>query len=256
MKFRRPAPCLALVAGLICFGAGRATAQDFKGEIPGKWQSFQAAFKFGTVNKDGTVVGSCKLLEGRWKGWLITFTGKLDKDGSLTLNRTDKVDAKGAPDANGTVVKQMSKAGAPKLVDNVYVWNGLTTTDNVPDAVFELRVGNKAAPAGIFQVEFSNKTDVTVQLYYLDGANHEVTDGEIKPGDSKELKQTGLQNVVFRFKVNKQKLVDYTVSAEATQRISLEKAGFTGESFTPNVFARSSFLRPWTREQKQLLGLN
>jgi serine/threonine protein kinase len=67
-----------------------------------------------------------KLLEGKWKGWLVTFDGKLSPDGSLTLNRTDKVDAKGFPDPKGATVKQTSKADSPKLVDNVYVWSGRT----------------------------------------------------------------------------------------------------------------------------------
>ncbi len=139
----------------------------------------------------------------------------------------------------------------------------MATRQLVPSAVLLLGVivmgTPSAAPAQAtattFQVDFSNQTDVTAQLYFVDAQNKETLVGEMKPGGGMGYQLPGLQNDLFRFKVNGQKLVDYTINRDTSQQISIEKSGFTGASFTPNVFARSSFLRPWNKEQKQLLGL-
>jgi hypothetical protein len=123
---------LAVPAALLALpGRGRAADIELKpGEYPGCWHDDKVHFIIEKVEKDGVFSGKARFdKNSNFPDAVAPFTGKLDKDGSITINRED--------------CKQTSHAKAPKKTKDHLVWEGKTSGDNLPKGtklIFELHV--------------------------------------------------------------------------------------------------------------------
>jgi hypothetical protein len=98
------------------------------GEYDGLWHTDKVKFIFEKVHKDGTFSGVVRFdKDSRYPNATFVFTGKLEKDGSIAINR----------DPNNAA--QTSEAKKPKEEKGHLIWEG-TTTGKDFKAPFELRV--------------------------------------------------------------------------------------------------------------------
>jgi hypothetical protein len=130
---------LAVPAALLALPvAGRASDIDkslVAGEYPGLWHGSNVKFIFEKVRPDGTFTGVMRFgKDTPWPDYTTAFGGRIERDGSITVNRDKKTD------------KQTSKAGPPKREKGNLIWEGRTTGDDLDANTvfpFQLRVPMK-----------------------------------------------------------------------------------------------------------------
>jgi len=127
---------LAVPAALLALpGAGRASEFEkslVAGEYPGLWHGNNVKFIFEKVRPDGTFTGVIRFgKDTPWPDYTTAFGGRVERDGSITINRDPKTD------------RQTSKAGPPRREKGHLLWEGKTTGDDLDPNTnypFQLRV--------------------------------------------------------------------------------------------------------------------
>jgi hypothetical protein len=127
---------LAVAVGLFAvsnasYAGPRETAALKPGEYNGRWHGDKVKFIFEKVNEDGTFKGVVRFTkDSNFPDATFVFTGKLEKDGSIEIQR----------DANDP---QKSRAKEPKKEGEHLLWEGYTSGGNLDPKekyVFELRI--------------------------------------------------------------------------------------------------------------------
>jgi hypothetical protein len=125
---------LLAIAGvvLLCSSARAEDMLIHRGTFDGVWHAERAIFKIKKVGPRRVFTGSVELTSGKYKGATFNIHGRLAPDNALTITRPNVEEDK----------PQISKAGPPKLVGEVYVWKGHTSGAGLGDRtpLFELRI--------------------------------------------------------------------------------------------------------------------
>jgi hypothetical protein len=105
-----------------------------KGVFEGIWHTDPVTIIIERVNRDGTFKGEIHFdPQGRWGDVRAPFTGRLDRDDSLTVSRDDCVPA------GSNVSDQIARTGRPERRGRAMVWRGEVRGPDFT-STFELRI--------------------------------------------------------------------------------------------------------------------